>query len=466
MKWLRQRRQLKQKAIWSADLEWFRVRYADAAQTAHALTVLSAKAAAGRLAILFACSDKTAALTIGIAKPFVPLLQQMAQDFDFMLSFGMSFGFPDDQQLIPYANCQWTETFSGQLIHGHLFRHDTQLGMPFPTPRSAGTLPMLPSAPAMGLSRQPQWDNYLATTPFDAAEAGTSADWLIGYSAAGQLVSTSGQVGIYGEPATMDAWLTHQLTATLKHDTSHLVVLDLGGDVVSALKRKPVVTRLLNEQIRYLNLAGQPHPTVLNPLAPLQDEQARDTLRRWRRWFSRMALLSFDMAYLDDAFQAGVRDLFALQKWLKGERRRRQSIELTRLEGVVNRLLNDETLRDWLGVSTEPLISDTTLLFGYPDPSWGGRQIARAVIIAALRDPRKRIVLNLPFLSDTKAFEYAGNPLLLTAPNFPVQTEVTLSWATLSETVRRDARLLENAELLRAGECIAVRANQATFLHW
>lgn len=466
MKWLRQRKQTRQRETWGADLEWFRVRYHDAQQTSHALTLLSLQAAAGRIAILFERVDDEAALTIGITKPFVPLSQQMAQDFDFMLSFGVSFGFPDDQPLIPYTDCQWTETFSGQLIHGNLFRHDTQLGMPFPSPKAAGKMPTLPAAPPQGLSSQPQWDNYLSTEMFASNAVGASADWLLGYSAAGQLISTSGQVCIQGVPDAMDDWLTHQLTATLKHDTSHLVLLDLGGDVVSALKRKPIVTNLLNEQIRYLNLGQQTVPTLINPLAPFLNEPERRTLSRWHRWFSGMGLFSHATTYLDDAFNAGIRDLFALQKWLKGQRRRQQTMQLTRLESIVNRLLRDETLRDWLGVTTDPLISDTTLLFGYPEHSWGGQQIARAVIMAALYDPCTRLVLNLPYLFNTKAYEYAGNPILTTAPNFPAQTEVIVSWGTFPEAVRRDARLIENAELLRSGECIAVRDDQAAFLHW
>lgn len=467
MKWFKQRRQAKQLAAWTPDLEWFRVRYDDAEPTTHALTLLSLQAAAGRIAILFQREDDAAALMIGIAKPFAPLLQQMAHDFNFMLTFDVGFGFPTDQTLTPYTDCHWTDSFSGQLIHGNLFRHDGQGGMPFPNPRAAGTLPTLPTQPPFGLSCQPEWENYLSATQFTPPAAAPSADWLLGYTQDGQLVATMGQVGIYGDPDSMDDWLTQQLTATLEYDTSQLVVVDLGGQVVAALKRKPIVTRLLNEQIRYLNLAGQTIPTAINPLAPLLGEQAQDTLSRWQHWFSGMELLPYSSPYLDAAFHAGVRDLFALQKWLKGQQRRQQATELTQLVRVVNRLLNDGMLRDWLGVTLEPLIPDTTLLFGYLDDNgWGTLQIARAVTIAAIRDANTRIVLHLPFVSGSKAFAYAGNPILTTAPNFSVQTEVSVSQLTISETVRRDARLIENATLLRSGECIAVLDDQATFLHW
>jgi hypothetical protein len=462
MKWLQQRRQTKQRKTWLADLEWFRVHYDHAEQTTRALTLLSRQAAAGRIAILFDTSADFTFLIIGIPKPFVPLLEQIAQDFGFMLSFGSAFELPE-QSLVPYTDCTWKATFTGQLIHGNLFRHDLQLGMPFPTPKDAGNLPTLPAKPPMGLARQPQWDNYLSAAQFAPPAA---APWLLGYTAGGQLVATTGKVGIYGKPDRMNDWLTQQLQATLKHDTAHLVVIDLDGQVISALKRKPIVTRLLNEQIRYLDLAGETIPTPLNPLAPLINESENDLLLRWRKWFRGMGMRDDSFYYLDLAFQEGVRDLLTLQKWLRGQRRRTQCVGLVQLESVVNRLLNDETVRDWLGVATEPLIPDTTLLFGYKDNSWGGKQIARAVIMAALHDPKTRLVLNLPFLSDRKAFENADNPILTTVPNLPVQTEVSVSWLTTSETVRRDARLMENALLLRSGECIAVRNEHASFLHW
>jgi hypothetical protein len=74
-------------------------------------------------------------------------------------------------------------------------------------------------------------------------------------------------VNVYGRQAAVADWLVHQVTQMVHLNPANLVVIDGRGDLVPQLKRKVAVTRLLGQQLAYIDMDSASFVGGYNPLA-------------------------------------------------------------------------------------------------------------------------------------------------------------------------------------------------------
>src|SRR5690606_2141383 len=136
-------------------------------------------------------------------------------------------------------------------------------------------------------------------------------------------------------------------------DPANLVVLDGVGDLVPHLKRRAAVTRLLGEQLAYLDIEASALAQGFNPLAAVPGETTAATGRRWQQWFAGMGVHPQGLALLDKAQQVGLGDIPALRQWLRQVERQGPQVAVSSLALALDRLLAHRPLREWLSWPAE-----------------------------------------------------------------------------------------------------------------
>ncbi|MGH2537107.1 MAG: hypothetical protein ACRDHL_06915, partial [Candidatus Promineifilaceae bacterium] len=295
MKWLpggwndRRRREK-----WEAALAWFRLRYREPAGPTRCLKLLSRPAACGRIALYHVPGAAVSQLCLGLPASHTRLLQRMAGEFGLSLKpLPPEAIKPPIQRLAAVSELPWNRPFMAQLVgetlYASLADEASSHGAFLPHPSLAPwpTDWQLPAVPPPGLTALPSWNGQGPPADLVAAVPDPQR-WPVGRARSGTPLQVAGQMNIYGRPAAVADWLTRQVTQAMAIHPANLAVIDGAGDLVSQLKRKAAVTRLLGQQLTYVDLDSAPMAGGFNPLAAVPGETDEAWVQRWQRWFKGM----------------------------------------------------------------------------------------------------------------------------------------------------------------------------------
>jgi hypothetical protein len=487
---------------WEVGLTWYRLRYLDAAGPTRCLHLLSRPEACGRVALYFRPGEAVSQLYLGVPALHGRLLQRMVADFGFSLKPApANLCLPEPQPLTAVPDFPWERPFVGQVVGELAFvslvEGENKQGAYLPQPpagesgRGLATWG-LPDNPLPGLSMQPSWNGQQPPAHLIAA-APQPRCWLLGRSREGLPVQVDGQVNLYGRQEAVADWLLSQVTQQITLDPASLVVIDGVGDLVPRLKRKAAVTRLLGQQLAYVDIDGTALADGFNPLAAVPGESETELVARWQTWFGGMNVHPQGSQLLAQARQAGVEDMPGLRQWLKQVERRGQpmaQLPVDRANGsgsaparypvqaisslgmALNRLTAGRSLREWLEwpANRFDILPEGGLLFACKGNSWDRQQVLRAVLLAALQVKGVRLVLyGLPWQSVPLAhWERQAQVVVGNGPLMPHTTVVLTEChshglaALAGRFLAGDARLSENLALLGRGEGMVI-ANEEIF---
>jgi hypothetical protein len=205
-------------------------------------------------------------------------------------------------------------------------------------------------------------------------------------------VQVAGRVNVYGRQEAVSDWLVHQVTQMISLDSANLVVIDGIGDLVPQLKRKAAVTRLLGEQLVYVDMDSASLAGGFNPLAAVPGEAVEHQVQRWQQWFQGMSVHPQGIQLLAQAHQDGIADIPALLKWLKQKERQGhygQSLcaAVSSLRLALNRLTANRKLREWLDWPTNPyeILPEGSLFFTCKASGWDRQQLLRSALWSAMQ---------------------------------------------------------------------------------
>lgn len=467
---------------WEKTLVWFRLRYLTPEGPQRCLQLLSRPQACGRVALYFQPSQPISQLFLGVPETHLRLLQQMAADFGLSLKPSLpEENIPPIQPLTAVVQLPWDKPFMAHIVNESVFvtlLEERNKGSYLPAEISHSSKRpsacwQLPANPLSGISLQStSWDAVparLVTPP----TAGRS--WCLGYLPEGLPIQVNGAVNVYGRQEAVAEWLTHQITQMLAVDHAGLVVIDGAGDLVPHLKRKATITRLLGEQLRYIDLDANVLTTGFNPLAATPNETSDKLMRRWQRWFSMMGAHPDSGQMLNQAHDDGILSLVELQKWLKQKQLKGYSVPVASLQMLLNRLMR-KPLREWLEWPTNLYdgLPEGSLFFACKATGWERLQILRAVLLGVLNMANLFVIVHgFPWqAADKILLDMAGNIVVGNGPQSPsgtvVLTESHVQGGLLlaDRFFAGDAVARENLALLRLGEGIVVADGQAAFATW
>lgn len=481
-------RQTRQK--WAAELVWLRLRYRDAAGPTQGIRLLSRPQAGGRVALYFR-PGPVSHLYLGVPEIYLRLLRRMAVDFSFSLTpLPPAEKLPDWGRLTAVAELPWNAPFVAHIVNERAFvgriGEKGSAGSYWPRPKGkevGGSAWQLPENPPVGLSNQPHWSDHRPPAALMASQS-DSLSWPLGHTRSGIPLQAKGQLNIYGRQEAVADWLVYQVTQMLTVNPANLVVVDGIGDLVPQLKRKTAVTRLLGEQLTYVDIDGATLTNGLNPLAAVPGETGVETLRRWQRWFQGMNVHPDGIALLEQAWQSGVTDIPALQKWLKQVERQGRyagmvtsSIKsITSLQAALGRLTASRILREWLEwpINRFAGLPEGALLYTSRGDDWARQQMLCAVMLAAMNIPGVQLVLHgFPWpLFDFKALPPDSSLVISNGPWLARALPVLVQTGP-QETITLTARFLpddpvqtESLQLLQKGEGVVVLGEEVVFTTW
>jgi len=467
---------------WEAELVWFRLRYADAAGPVKCINLLSRPAACGRVALYHHPGESVSQLYFGVPQPHLRLLQRMVNDFSFSVKpKPLDVEMPAGMRLTAVSALPWDKPFLAHIVDECVFMHvmgaGSNKGAYFPMPpgldaREKRSAWRLPEQPPLGMTVGPSWQtktipqNLIATDP-------DTQKWLLGRSATSVPLHVDGCVNLYGRQEAAAAWLVQQVSRMLAVNHANLVVIDGVGDLVPQLKRKTGVTRLLGEQLTYIDMDGNALVTGLNPLAAAPGEMEGDTLRRWQFWFQGMHGPAQGTELLVLAWQDGVRDIPALQKWLKRRERQGVNTAVSTLTSVLNRLMAGRVVRDWLAWPINPfeILPQGALLFACKAANWRRQQLLQGMLLAVQQVPNSRIVVHgMPWPSGGVGGVTRGvisnGPLVDGSTVVLTESHSRGITALASRFLANDVQQTEHLELLRSGDSLVIFQNDMFFSTW
>jgi hypothetical protein len=271
-------------------------------------------------------------------------------------------------------------------------------------------------------------------------------------------------------------WLTHQVTQMISLDHANLVVIDGAGDLVPKLKRKAAVTRLLGEQLAYVDMDAASLAGGFNPLAGAPGETEAGMVARWQRWFQGMSVHPQGVHLLERARQDGVGDIPSLRKWLKQAERQGQYAAVSSLSMALNRLTASRTLREWLEWPTNQfdILPEGALFFAVKGTDWARQQLLRAVLLGVIQVAGARLIVHgFPWRAFTMAhLENQEQTIVSNGPLLPGST-VVVTESHVQGAARLAVRFLggddllsENLDLLGPGEGIGVYGKETFFATW
>ncbi|MCP4428277.1 MAG: hypothetical protein GY803_27635, partial [Chloroflexi bacterium] len=261
-----------------------------------------------------------------------------------------------------------------------------------PTQRPAISLPPLQP----GLTLRPSWNGQRPPEALTAA-APDPTRWLLGRALAGEPLQASDRLNLYGQTDALSEWLSHMIGHTLAQNHANLAVIDGAGTLAPRLKRRETVTRLLGEQLLYLDMDSAIVANGFNPLAPAPGEKGRDTLRRWQDWLAGMGVPQSGLDMLPKAQAEGVQTIPELRKWIDSPDQRHQTTAVTRLKQALDKLCATRIVQEWLDWPTNPFVvlPDGALLFSCKTGGkWERRHLLHAILLGCLNIPGARIVVH------------------------------------------------------------------------
>jgi hypothetical protein len=484
-KWLGKRAAREQ---WDAGLAWFRLRYLTPDGPTRCIKLLSRPQACGRVALYFLPGEAIAELYLGIPETHVRLLQRMAADFGFPLRpKPPETAIPAAQRLTAVSELPWERPFMAHVVNECAFVSllDGENKVPtrgayLPQPPSAAPKHdapawRLPNKPSPGLTAQPYWNGQPPPAHLVAVEPDPRR-WLLGRSQSGLPLHVAGRINIYGRQEAVADWLVQQVTQMVSLDHTNLVVIDGAGDLVPRLKRKAAVTRLLGEQLAYVDIDGASLVGGFNPLAATPGETETALLQRWQRWFQGMSVHSQGVQLLVKAREDGVGDIPSLQKWLKQVERQGHYAAVSSLKLALNRLTAGRLLREWVMWPTNPWsqITDRAMFFSCKGGGWERHHLLRAVLLAAVGQPDKKIIVHgfpwsasgIEDIREHEALVIGSGPPLAEAATVLVQSDPQLTIKLGQRFLDNNPLLVENLHLLQRGEGILVQDRETVFTTW
>ena len=476
---------------WEAGLAWFRLRYLEPGGPARCINLLSRSQACGRVALYYRPGEAVSQLYLGIPETHVRLLQRMVADFGFSLKpRPPEVTIPAAQRMTAVADLPWDKAFLAHIANEFAFvslvEGENKNGAHLPSAPSGeppsslepGRGPAtwcLPDKPLPGLTLRPSWNGeqppaYLVATEPDPRR------WLLGRSQSGIPLHISGQVNIYGRQEAVADWLVHQVSQMISLDHANLVVIDGAGDLVPRLKRKAAVTRLLGEQLAYVDIDGASLANGFNPLAAAPGESEAALVQRWQRWFQGMNVHPQGIQLLTRAQREGVEDIPGLRKWLKQSERQGHYAAVSSLGMALNRLTASRTLREWLEwpANRFDILPAGALFFACKGSGWDRQQLLQAVLLGAMQVEGVRLIVHgFPGKAVRKArvgqqerIVVSNGPLLSNSAIILTECHAHGVAALASRFLASDACLSENLELLGRGEGIVITNDDVLFTAW
>ena len=210
-----------------------------------------------------------------------------------------------------------------------------------------------------------------------------------------------------------------------------------------------------------------------NPLAPLPDEPAEAQVARWQAWFQGMGLSPDGLHWLQEAYQAGVTELPALQKWLKRPHAQADENPISHLRWLVNRLLAEGQSRAWLEWQTNLFahLPAGSLCVSCDGSDWVQGQLLRAVLLAVQAIAGIRLVLHGVKLM---AGEVPADMSLITDTPLPSSPTTILLVASRVEQAQKIVGkvsgggnwLAEYLQLLGSGEALCRQGERWVWTSW
>lgn len=470
-------------AKWEATLVWFRLRYLEAAGPTRCLNLLSRAQACGRIALYYQPGEAIAELYLGIQEMHARLLQRMVADFGFSVKpKAPEVEIPAATKMTAVTHLPWQRAFKAHIVNEFAFVSGGESKRAVHLPQPPSQVPgrgaaswRLPDAPPPGLNSTASWNCSELPAHLIATEPDKSR-WLVGKAVSGVPLHVVGPVNIYGRQEAVTDWLVQQVGQTIALDPTNLVVIDGAGDLVPRLKRKRAVTRLLGEQLVYLDIDGTSLTSGFNPLAALPGESQADMRQRWQYWFQGMQVHPQGIELLAKAQQDGVKDIPTLRKWLKQIERQGQHTAVSSLGLALNRLTASPTLREWLEWPTSrfDILPEGVLMLACKGKSWDRQQLLKAALLAALQVTGVRLVLHgFPWQSSTISLLKSPERLLISngpllAASAIILTECHVQNVTMLATkfLANDSWLRENLALLMPGEGILISQSNVLYTTW
>ena len=470
---------------WEAGLAWFRLRYLEPGGPARCINLLSRSQACGRVALYYRPGEAVSQLYLGIPETHVRLLQRMVADFGFSLKpMPPEVIIPPAGQMMAVTKLPWDSAFMAHIADEFAFVSlvdgENKGGSYLPEPASdePGRDPAawrLPDGLLPGLTLRPSWNGQQPPAHLVATEP-DSGRWLLGRSLAGLPLHVEGRVNIYGRQEAVADWLTHQVTQMVTLDHTNLVVIDGAGDLVPRLKRKAAVTRLLGEQLAYVDIDGASLANGFNPLAPAPGEPEAATVQRWQRWFQGMNVHPQGIQLLARAQRDGVEDIPGLRKWLKQVERQGHYTAVSSLGMALNRLTASRVLREWLEwpANRFDILPEGALFFACKGSGWDRQQLLQAVLLGAMQVEGVRLIVH-GFRGEAIRKAPAGKQERIIISNGPLLPDSTIILtechahgikALASRFLASDPCLSENLELLGRGEGIVIANDDVFFTAW
>lgn len=486
---------------WDAGLVWFRLRYLEPERPTRCINLLSRSPACGRVALYYRPGEAVSELYLGAPETHVRLVQRMAADFGFSLKPK-----PPEVTISPagrmtaVSDLPWDRAFVAHIANEFAFvclvEDENKGGAYLPPPPSLepGRGPAtwrLSDNPLPGLALKPSWNGGQPPARLIATEPDPQR-WLLGRSQSGLPLHVAGRINIYGRQEAVADWLVQQVTQMVTLDHANLVVIDGAGDLAPRLKRKAAVTRLLGEQLAYVDIDGASLANGFNPLAVVPGETEAALVQRWQRWFQGMNVHPQGIQLLARAQSEGIGDIPALRKWLKQVERQGQSATtatepvlslpkysvqaVSSLGMALNRLTASRRLREWLEwpANRFEILPEGALFFACKGTSWEREQLLQAALLGALQVAGVRLIVHgLPGKAALMAQVGSQEQIVVSnGPRLPdsaiILTECHAHGAAAltSRFLTNDARLGENLEMLSRGEGIVIVEDGIFFTTW
>ncbi|MCB8944065.1 MAG: hypothetical protein H6658_09950 [Ardenticatenaceae bacterium] len=468
---------------WEAALVWWRLRYETAVKPTHCLNLLSRSQACGRLALYHQPSNPLSYLYIGLPPSYERLLQQMAADFHLSLQpVTEAFTRPTLAPLTAVSALSWHEPFLAHLVDGVVFAslsRQKQKGryLPKPTAGTPASPWQLPDPPPPGLAIRPTWPEQSPPAHLIVNDE-AAPSWPLGRTKGGVALGVSGRVNIYGRRQAVADWLVQQVSQIISVRPTQLVVLDGAGDLVPKLKRKTAVTRLLGEQLTYVDMDGASLTSGFNPLAPVPGETSEAQVQRWQQWFGEMNVQPQALHLLPQAYQNGVGDIPGLRKWLKQIERKGQYTAAASLNLALNRLTANRLMREWLEwpANRFETLPEGVLFFSCQNTGWDRRQVLRAVLLGVLSLQDVHLVAHgLGALWRCFFDTHNSLPNSVILSNGPVLPKTTTILVQIQQShipilapqfLGNDSHMIENLQLLKPKEGLLIHEKEYFFVRW
>jgi hypothetical protein len=443
------------------------------------------------VALYYQPGEAISQLYMGLPEAHVRLLQRMVVDFGFSLKpKPPEVAIPAAQRMTTVADLPWDGAFIAHIANEFVFVSSVgdknKSGAYLPSSPSGEPPPSLepgrdpaiwhlPDNPSAGLTLRPSWNGRQPPAHLVATEPDPRC-WLLGRSHAGVPLHVAGRVNIYGRQEAVADWLVHQVTQIATLDHANLVVIDGAGDLVPRLKRKAAVTRLLGEQLAYVDIDGASLANGFNPLAAAPGEAEAATVQRWQRWFQGMNVHPQGIQLLTRAQQDGVEDIPGLRKWLKQVERQGQYAAVSSLGMALNRLTASRVLCEWLEwpANRFGILPEGALFFACKGTGWDRQQLLQAVLLGAMQVEGVRLIvhgfpwgaIHMAHLGSQERIVVSNGPLLSNSAIILTECHAHGVAALASRFLANDACLGENLELLGRGEGIVIANDDVFFTAW